>query len=378
MPTKKKTPTELRVPAIEIRQSPGRKIYSFAVDGKLVHDFAAVSRIKRVEDGGLAGYQRPEVVNHIEEIRAYIDSDAPMIPNAVVIAFDKRVKFVPSASKSKASDPTYIKTGHLVIPKGPYSAGSKPGFVVDGQQRLAAVRDSHRKTFPLPVTAFITSNLEEQTEQFILVNATKPLPKGLIFELLPTTTGRLPTRFHKKKLPAMLLHRLNVDADSPLRGLINTPTCPGGVIRDNSMLQMLDASLTDGTLHSFWKRGDADISAMLATLKTFWSVVAETFPDAWGRPPRESRLMHGAGIVALGAVFDSVSVSPRVSSPDQSFVKLGATYERVIRQLSPRCAWTSGNWEFKNRSVKWNEIQNTRQDVAALADMLGSLAQQGV
>ena len=32
---------------------------------------------------------------------------------------------------------------------------------------------------------------KEQTEQFILVNSTKPLPKGLIYELLPGTEATL-------------------------------------------------------------------------------------------------------------------------------------------------------------------------------------------
>jgi hypothetical protein len=47
---------ELRLPAVEVHQSPGRKLYSFAVDGKLVHRFATISRVNRQEDGGLHGY----------------------------------------------------------------------------------------------------------------------------------------------------------------------------------------------------------------------------------------------------------------------------------------------------------------------------------
>ena len=70
-------------------------LYSFAIDGKLIPSFAAISRVHR-RDAHLEGYQRPEVLAHIAEIRDYLESESPMIPNAVVIAFDKRVHFEPA------------------------------------------------------------------------------------------------------------------------------------------------------------------------------------------------------------------------------------------------------------------------------------------
>ena len=72
--------TELRVPAIQVHQGPGRTLYTFAIDGKLVERFAAVSRVRR-DATGISGYQRPEVLSHIAEIRNYIESEAPMVPN---------------------------------------------------------------------------------------------------------------------------------------------------------------------------------------------------------------------------------------------------------------------------------------------------------
>ena len=106
-------PKELKLPAVEVSQSPGRKLYSFAVDGKLVHRFATISRVSRTEEGGLRGYQRPEVLSHIEEIRNYIESPSPMVPNAIVLSFDSRVRFEPARSGA-ASD--YAVPGTLIIP----------------------------------------------------------------------------------------------------------------------------------------------------------------------------------------------------------------------------------------------------------------------
>ena len=45
----------------------------------------------------IEGYQRPEVLSHIGEIRNYLESQSPMVPNAIVVAFDSRVHFEPSS-----------------------------------------------------------------------------------------------------------------------------------------------------------------------------------------------------------------------------------------------------------------------------------------
>src|SRR6266699_5913717 len=84
-----------RLPSLEVRQGDGSTLYSFAVDGKKLPFFATISRIHRDDDSAIQGYQRPAVLSHINAIRRYIESDSPMIPNALVIAFDKRVQFEP-------------------------------------------------------------------------------------------------------------------------------------------------------------------------------------------------------------------------------------------------------------------------------------------
>lgn len=87
---------ELRLPALRVRQGAARTLYTFAVDGKLLASFATVSRIRRDDDRTIFGYQRPEVLSHIAEIRRYLESSNPMLPNAIVVAFDERVRFIPN------------------------------------------------------------------------------------------------------------------------------------------------------------------------------------------------------------------------------------------------------------------------------------------
>jgi DGQHR domain-containing protein len=363
--TKDTTEHELRLPCLRLEQSPGRLLYSFAVDGKIVSTFASITRIHRDHEERVHGYQRPEVISHIAEIRNYLESERPMIPNAVVLAFDSRVRFEPDRrAHSNGTTP-----GTLVIPVAKGEAEEKAGFVVDGQQRLAAVREANVSRFPLFVTAFITDDLSEQTEQFILVNSTKPLPKGLIYELLPTTDAPLPKLLHRRRYPAQILERLNLDFDSPFYKLIKTPTTPDGFVNHNAILKMIEQSLSDGALYRIRRderKSSASLPPMVDLLKRYWAAVREVFPDAWGVPPKRSRLMHGAGIVAMGLLMDTISDRFRhtvLPSPD--------VFRTELRAIESVCRWTDGTWYFgPGQQRRWSEIQNTSKDIQLLADHL--------
>jgi DGQHR domain-containing protein len=355
---------ELRVPALEVRQGRKRTLYSFAVDGKQLPRFTTVSRIHRDDDAAIQGYQRPEVLSHIAAIRKYLESEDPMIPNAIVVAFDKRVVFEPSGPADEFSRP-----GTLVIPIERECADEdKPGWIVDGQQRSAAIREARVRSFPIFVTAFITDSDADQRSQFILVNSTKPLPKGLIHELLPSTNGALPAALQLRRFPAVLLERLNYDNDSPLARMIHTPTTPKGVVKDNSVLRMLENSLSDGALYRYRydRSGEGDVGAMLGLLKDFWAVVSETFPEAWNQPPRRSRLMHGVGIVSLGFVMDAIADRhwrTRVPTKGDFAADLGA--------IADLCSWTEGTWQLgPQHQRQWNDLQNTPKDIQLLTNYL--------
>ncbi len=358
---------ELRLPALEIRQGRTRCLYTFAVDGKALAQFSTVSRIRR-EKRKIEGYQRPEVLAHVKGIRSYIESANPMIPNAIVVAFDERVRFEPTGTADPET--SYVRPGVIVIPIDPDLADEdKPGWIVDGQQRCAAVREADVSHFPLCVNAFITASEGEQRAQFILVNSTKPLPKGLIYELLPTTEGPLPLALMRKRFPSFLLERLNYDEDSPFRQLIHTPTTPDGIVKDNSILRMLENSLTDGCLyyHRDPDTGTGDIEEMLLILKPFWAAVRQVFGDAWGQVPRRSRLMHGVGIASVGYIMDAIT---------EKYIEEGqrldeANYVTELKLLQDRCAWTSGYWRFGPDSLwRWNDLQNTSKDIKLLSGHL--------
>lgn len=357
---------ELRLPALEIQQGPARRIYSFAVDGKRLPEFATVSRIQRSSEHELFGYQRPEVVSHIQQIKEYIESDAPLIPNSLVVAFNDSVRFEP-LEDTVITGPS--RMGHLVIPIPQDVADhAKPAWIVDGQQRTAAIRKANVESFPMSVVGFIAGKDDEQREQFILVNSTKPLPKGLIYELIPETTARLPTALARRRYPAMLLQQLNQRDGSPLEGKIQTPTCPDGIIKDNSILRMLENSLSDGVLYRFRGMfdGEEDTESMLDVLSNYWGAVTVVFQDAWGLPPRKSRLMHGAGIVSMGFIMDAIADRKRdVAIPTVE------DFRSDLEPLREICSWSSGFWDFgPGAQIRWNELQNTSKHIQMLTNYL--------
>src|SRR5262249_61629672 len=131
----------LSLPALEVRQ--GRHtLYCFAVDGTLLSQFATVCRLKRGDDGTILGYQRPEILQHIRQIRDYLQTADALLPNAVVIAFDSRVRFKPSGPGAG-----YSRPGTLCIPLRDDDT-EKVGWLVDGQQRAAALRAAGRRAAP--------------------------------------------------------------------------------------------------------------------------------------------------------------------------------------------------------------------------------------
>ncbi|HRQ58622.1 MAG TPA: hypothetical protein PLN31_14505, partial [Azoarcus taiwanensis] len=105
----------------------------------------------------------------------------------------------------------------------------------------------------------------------------------------------------------------------------------------------------------------AEVEAMYRIVVTYWSAVKAAFPEAWGKDPRHSRLMHSAGLVAMGLLMDRIYA--RLSVEDDV-----AAVRRELEKIASVCRWTEGNWG--SLGVAWNEIQNTPQDIKKLQDVL--------
>jgi DGQHR domain-containing protein len=132
-----------------------------------------------------------------------------------------------------------------VIPR-PQPGRAKPAWIVDGQQRALALARISRPDFPVPVTAFVTDSVDMQRDQFLRINNTRPLPRGLVTELLPEVDSPLPPHSCEG---TRLCDLLNSDRQSPLQGMIRRASTGKdassiAVITDTGVVEMIQESLT--------------------------------------------------------------------------------------------------------------------------------------
>lgn len=358
--------------ALRITQPSGRYVYAFATTTEVILQIAEIQRISRDEDDELIGYQRPEVMSHIAEIRRYIEGSDAVLPNTIVIAFDDSVQFIPHDSARKNGPGEF---GTLEVLENTKDV-SRPGFIVDGQQRLAAMASCAHSHFPIFVTAMIAPDIREQRKQFVLVNRTKPLPKGMIFELLPEINGVLPYHLAKQQLAASITIRLNLKPYSFLYRKIKTPTCPQGHIKDNSIRRLVLHSLSDGILYTLSHEGIKRAEFLERTIQiisAFWEGVSLTFGRACDIPPTQSRLTHGVGVTAMGYVMDHIYSTHSIYN-NYAANKIADALE----PLKAHCAWTEGYWDFGDRGKRpWNDLQNIDRDIRLLTNHLLRLLKSG-
>jgi DGQHR domain-containing protein len=354
--------------ALRLEQPGGNVVYLFSLAPSEIFEVADVSRISRDDAGDLIGYQRPGVRPHVKDIASYLEGDDIVFPNALIMALDPDVRF--RSSRGPKTGDGYATSGTLEITIRP---DRKPGFIVDGQQRGLALRESGRDDLPVPIAAFVTDDVELQRDQFLRINNSKPLPRGLVTELLPEVTLPISPRMSANKLPSAIVDQLNRREDSPFHGMIRRPSATAAerreaVIQDTSLVKMLKQSLqtSSGCLFPFRNvaTGEADLDAIWLIVTTYWSAVRDTFPEAWGRPPTESRLMHGAGIVAMGKLMDKImaSINP---TRDDAFDQVMVELERI----ADVCRWTSGSWDDLD-GLAWDEVQNLDRHVREVSNTL--------
>jgi DGQHR domain-containing protein len=336
--------------AIVPQQSNDHKVFCFCANAKDIFKFSKIDRIGRDQDGHLRGFQRPQISSHINEIKNYLSQSNAILPNSVVIAFTSGVEL------SESNQTTMDTIVSISV------SDEINGLIVDGQQRLSALKDLKDKNFEVFVSGILCSNEDELRKQFILVNNTRPLPKALIYELLPTVDG-LPHRLSARSSAASLVERLNFDETSSLHGQIKQHTNPTGFIQDTTMQKVIMNSLNDGALQEL-AHTDAPDEKQFQLLSNFFQAVQLVLSDSWiGHKPRTSRLVHSAGILAMGYVMEHI-FSLEKSTKVESF-------KPYLEKLIGRCAWTEGSWQFGDNNVRpWNSLQFIPRDYLELSQFL--------
>ncbi|MBI05804.1 MAG: hypothetical protein CMM54_02360 [Rhodospirillaceae bacterium] len=333
--------------AIKARQSKKHDVFVFAATAQEVFELAEVKRAGRSEQGDLFGFQRPKISTHIHEIRDYLKRDEAVLPNSVVLAF------VNGVTMTDTNDGTAKVT--IDISNGPC------GLIVDGQQRLSALQPLADRDFQIFVSAIVCKDEEELRRQFILINNTRPLPKELIYELLPSVKG-LPYRLSNRSFAAALTARLNFDKKSSLFSVIRQHTNPSGILSSNAIQKTIMNSRSNGAIREFIHMPDGEDRAF-SLISDFYGAVQDVFPEAWGgMNPKTSRLVHGAGIQSMGYAMEMAYA--RHAARDRN------SFADKIMCLKEHVAWTSGYWKFPGEDRPWNKLQNTAPDIRLLSDFL--------
>ncbi len=359
---------ELSVRALQTQQGEGLDVYAFFMHGADITRIADISRVERSDSDLLKGFQRPEIRNHVNSIVEYLNQKNVIFPNAIILAMSPEIKFAASRGPKPDGLSDISQSGKLTIPVR--NEGERIAWIVDGQQRSLALAQAKNQQLPVPVVAFISDELEVQREQFILVNKARPLPTRLINELLPETRSMLlPRELSSRRVPSELCKLLNRDPQSPFFKIIKRLSEKGSaeaVITDTAVITMIRNSINNplGALAQYKASGteSADVAGMYNVLLTFWSAARAVFHSAWGKDARQSRLMHSAGIEAMGVVMDRMWV--RHSGNANAAEKIKIELER----MAPYCCWTDGTWD--SLGLAWNEIQSTHSHIKKLQDAL--------
>lgn len=352
------------VRAIKAIQNGGTEVFAFFLRGSDIARVADISRISR-DEAGLKGFQRREIRSHVNSIAEFLDSGPVIFPNAIILALSPDLDFVSARGRKPENMIEVGDAGTLSIPVLP--EGKRAAWIVDGQQRSLALAQARKADLAVPVIGFVSADVKTQREQFILVNKAKPLPTRLINELLPEVSVLLPRDLAARQLPSALCDALATDPKSPFHGLVRRESNPpeaSGVVTDTALIEAIKGSLKSalGALAQYKTSDGVDIDAMYDTLTLYWTAVREAFPAAWGKPPTESRLMHSAGIRAMGALMDPIMLRAETATSPEVRIR------EALDRLAPHCAWTSGSWE--GLGWKWNEVQSTGQHISRLSDHL--------
>jgi len=392
----------LTVTALEARL-PGSKtaLFQWTADGRSIRSIARVSRLDAISEEGV---QREEIRGHIDSIARGIEGGAE-IPNSVLLvlldestiyegedgdangeasAIESQIRiralseFVTSSIPGSEGDE--LQQVRVVQVDFPYRRAAfddeKPALLVDGQQRTAALSKVSVEDVPhfaMPVNAVI-ANEDEAKEIFALANQTVKIATDFKRALF-ATMSETPAYLRSEKVPAEIARDLALkDKDSPFYQIVKHP----GVRRDAKQvvayntLFLIVKQFMDGDLAS----AAEDPAVLQALVKRAFAVVKTTWPEAWGKKPVDSRLMHGAGLRAVAGLLvkrlDILDEEEQDLSSDQAWQQL----RKQLGKLRPRVPWTDEAALAAPEVVRRNynnlikDAQNTGQDIAKLEAFL--------
>ncbi len=194
--------------SISIKYTPMKqgeyKLYLFSMPADKLWECVKINR--REEDKN-KGYQRALSTSRVNAISKYVKGGNP-IPLSILISLEEKVKI-----NKKNKTLTFPQSEDL-------------GWVIDGQHRLAGMHKSGTK-MEIGVIAFIGLNLEEQIQQFVIINREgKGVPTSLYYDLLKKLPKQKSDSELAKERAADIATILKRDEESPFYNRIVVVTAP--------------------------------------------------------------------------------------------------------------------------------------------------------
>jgi len=308
---------------LRIKQSAGETpLFLFSADAKTICKQVGVKRM--TWQGGQyppEGFQRPLDSKRVVQIAIYLNNNR-ILPNALVVAFEKGcLTFDPLLGLDK--DP--IQVGKITIhgklkrvngETHPFPEDERIGYVIDGQHRMKAIEASivEEGTFPIVISAYCAVDTEFQLSQFYVLNQTVQISPSLL-ALLRTMLRIVPAPKDARKQAIANVREL-------LQNKPGSPFEPGVYMKVSKILKRgnldvtvvertIDRAIARTSLKHKWNLDpsqipDADFEYIAQSLFVFWKAVQETFPNYWGKKPKEQRLFSAIGLYTLIEFFDHV------------------------------------------------------------------------
>jgi hypothetical protein len=150
--------------------------------------------------------------------------------------------------------------------------------------------------------------------------------------------------------------------------MIYQHTNPTGTIRDTSLQKIIMQSMSDGAIREY--PSDEQFGRGFTLISEFFAGVQKVFPDEWkGHNAKTSRLVHGAGVIAMGFVMETIAARHGALTAEE--------FSEGLKPLRGRTAWTSGFWQFSDTErIPWNAIENTPRQIMALAQHLVAIVRR--
>jgi len=112
--------------ALQAKQGAQHAVFCFTATAEEVLAIARIDRAGRDAQGDLFGFQRPQIAQHIQQIRDYLQRPDAVLPNSVVIALTNGIAVAERQDASSNSFSTSLTAQSLRSSTG--SRGCRPSL----------------------------------------------------------------------------------------------------------------------------------------------------------------------------------------------------------------------------------------------------------